>query len=72
MGQADRITALTEAMQRAVVPQTVSELAETTGLTPSTAYAAIKAMQRTGRAEKKGVAFNGGQTWALTRDQKES
>jgi len=71
-GKADRLLALIAAMQRAEAPQTVTELAEITGITPSSVYTAMKALERTGRAEKKGVALNGGQTWVLTTNPKEA
>lgn len=58
--------ALTAAMRRAEVPQTVSELADSAGLSPSGAYRVMKALERRGEAEKAGVALNGGQTWRLT------
>lgn len=66
MGMADRKIALVAAMARAEVPQTVTELAETTGIAPSTAYAAVRALEREGLAEQLGVALNGGRTWRLT------
>lgn len=68
MGMADRKIAVVAAMARAEVPQTVTELAETTGLAPSTTYAVMRALERQGTAEKRGVALNGGQTWDLPRD----
>lgn len=67
MGMADRKIVVVAAMARAEVPQTVTELAEATGLAPSTTYAVMRALEREGEAEKRGVALNGGQTWDLPR-----
>lgn len=61
-----RKNALADVMASSGTALTVTELAERIGLAPSSAYGAMKALERDGRAEKAGVALNGGQTWRLT------
>jgi DNA-binding IclR family transcriptional regulator len=60
-----RKTAVLETLRASGLSLTVTELADQIGLTPSSAFGAMKALAKDGSVEKGPVTPSGAQTWKM-------